>query len=58
MKVTKGEEKVTAVFNQKIIAWARNGYRGRLDQLQLETGPLTQIAWKHVSLLESSQFGL
>ena len=28
VKVTKGEETVTAVFNEKITAWAQNNYRG------------------------------
>jgi len=33
VKVTKGEEKVTAVFNEEIAAWTENYFRGRSDQL-------------------------
>ena len=33
VKVRKGEETVTAVFNEEITAWAQNSYRGKSDQL-------------------------
>ena len=31
VKVTKGEETVTAVFNEAITAWAQNDHSGRSD---------------------------
>ena len=33
VKVTKGGEKVTGVFNEEIAAWTENFFRGRSDQL-------------------------
>ena len=36
VKITKGEETATAVFNEKISAWTLNNYRGRLRSADLK----------------------